>query len=195
MSFLIYLSIFTFGLLIGNFTTTVFYRLPRGIVVYGFNKKHTKPPHCSTCGHELKPVEYLPLISIFSTCLKCNYCGQSVPYSYVIMEFLSAFLAVACFYAYSDNLDLFIIIFLLCETLLLTTAILITYRQIFPLLTFSIILEGVIYRTLVDQTISNWWINIALASILSLLLLKGEEFLNPKKRLFVHFILALSPWI
>jgi prepilin signal peptidase PulO-like enzyme (type II secretory pathway) len=195
MQFFLYLIIFTFGLLIGNFATSIFYRLPRNIVIYGFNKKHTRPPHCSFCRHELKWYEYLPLISIFSTFLKCNYCKHPIPYSYIIIEHLSALLAVGCFYFFGSNFDIFIIIFCLSISCLLTIFVFIVHKKIYDIFTISIIIEGILYRTLVDQTLFYWAISLGLGSMFSIWLLKDKEFLNIKRRYVIHLILSSSVWV
>ena len=66
-----YIVLFLFGTLIGNFTTTIFHRLPRNIMISGFDQKVTRPPFCSNCGHILRFYEYLPILSWFSTFGKC----------------------------------------------------------------------------------------------------------------------------
>jgi hypothetical protein len=78
-----YISLFLFGVLIGNFTTTLFYRLPRNIMISGFNQKLTRPPFCSNCNHVLVFYEYLPILSWFSTRGKCNYCHAPINKSYI----------------------------------------------------------------------------------------------------------------
>ncbi|NDE19110.1 MAG: prepilin peptidase, partial [Alphaproteobacteria bacterium] len=88
-----YISLFLFGVLIGNFTTTLFYRLPRNIMISGFNQKLTRPPFCSNCNHVLVFYEYLPILSWFSTRGKCNYCHAPINKSYIMLEILIGIIA------------------------------------------------------------------------------------------------------
>ncbi len=79
-----------FGLLIGNYTTTVYHRLPLNKPINGSDFFGLKP-HCSKCGHKLKFYEYLPLLSWFATRFKfkCNYCNQQIEMTYFYLEFLT----------------------------------------------------------------------------------------------------------
>lgn len=195
MQFFLYLTLFIFGLLIGNFATTVFYRLPRNIKVYGFNKKHTRPPHCSFCGHELKWYEYLPFISIFTTFLKCNYCKHPIPYTYIIIEHLAALLAMSSFYLFGNNFDIFIITFCFGMSALLSIFIFFKHKKIYNILTASMIIEGILYRTLTDQTLSYWMTSLCFYSMFSIWLLKDKEFLNIERHYLIHVILPASVWL
>jgi prepilin signal peptidase PulO-like enzyme (type II secretory pathway) len=196
MIFFVYSIIFVFGLLIGNFATTIFYRIPKEIVVYGFNKKHTRPPHCSFCGHELTFAEYLPLLSLFATFLKCNYCKHPIPYTYTIIEFTSAISAVICYYYYNQNMDLFLIIFCTIVSLILTAALWLNHKRLFPLVTLSIVSEGILFRTLNDQTITYWLINLFFAGLASILLLQNDDYFKSTKRQgAVQILVALSVWL
>ena len=195
MQFCLYFILFAFGLMIGNFATTVFYRLPQNIVIYGFNKAHTKPPHCSFCGHILKWYEYLPLISIFTTSLKCNYCRHPIPWSYITIEHLAAILAVITFYFAGENFDIFIPIFCLEISCILSVFIFFRYKKTYNILTLSMIAEGALYRTLTEHTLENWIIDLGIGSLISLWLLKGSGFHSSRLRFLVHIILPASIWL
>lgn len=75
-----------FGLLLGNFATTAYHRIPLRKPINGISQKHGLKPHCSHCGHTLKFYEYLPLLSWISTGFKCNYCHKRTDTAYFILE-------------------------------------------------------------------------------------------------------------
>lgn len=189
-----YLIVFIFGVFIGNFATPVFYRLPRGIIIYGFNKEFTKPPFCSTCFHPLKFYEYLPILSWISTLGRCNYCKVHISYSYILLELSVGFAAVLCLYLFKDNLDFYFIMFCLLISGLLGIFIAYEHPIIPNTITLSLITEGIVYRTLVEKTILSWLLSLCIASLLSLWLLKKKEFLNPEKQSLIHVILPGGAW-
>ncbi|MBM7712250.1 prepilin peptidase [Enterococcus xiangfangensis] len=61
---------FIFGTVIGSFLAVVCVRLPR-------NESLLYPPsHCDFCGHQLRPIEMIPLISALRQKFHCSYCQQ-----------------------------------------------------------------------------------------------------------------------
>ena len=195
MQLILYLIIFLLGSLIGNFATSVFYRLPRGITIAGFNKQHTQPPHCSSCHHLLKWYEYLPIISLFSTLLTCNYCRQPVPRIYCLIETTAAILSVACFYLFGANPDIFIVLFCFSISCLLVMALLVVHRQFYSAITWSIVVEGVLYRTLIDHTLFYWAVSLGSGAVLSLWLLRQDKFQDRHRRHIAHVVISLSSWL
>lgn len=190
-----YIIVYSFGVLLGNFATSIFYRLPRGLMIYGFNKKSTKPPCCSICHHDLKPYEYLPVISMFTTRFKCNYCGSSIPYIYVLIEQAGAFWALACFELFNHSPDLFLLIFCFGITCLLSTTIYLQHQKIYPVLTASLVLEGGLYHTLFDQTLMSVAARLGIGGVVCLWLLKDEAFFNEKRYWLVNVILPGFVWL
>ncbi len=84
---LVYLITAICGVLLGNYLTTAYYRIPRGKPINGLSKNIGIKPHCSTCAHPLKYYEYFPVLSWFSTRFKCNYCGAPTDMTYFTLEF------------------------------------------------------------------------------------------------------------
>ncbi len=82
----LYLVALVYGLFMGNFLSTAYYRLPKNIPINGLSTKHGRKPHCSACGHELKMYEYFPLTSWIATRFKCNYCGAPITKEYFVLE-------------------------------------------------------------------------------------------------------------
>lgn len=83
-----------FGLLLGNYTTTAYHRIPLNKPLNGISKRYGIKPHCSSCNHLLKFYEYLPLLSWFSTRFKCNYCGKPTDMAYFLLEIFGMLTAV-----------------------------------------------------------------------------------------------------
>ena len=186
-----YLSIFIFGLIIGNFATTLLYRLPRNIIPYGFSDNDTLPPFCSRCKHVLLFYEYLPVLNWISTRGNCNYCHEKISPSYFFLEVSSGIFAILCAYIYSENIDIFFLKFCLCVTVFLSIAIYRENRSVLRVLTIALVVESAFFRTLQDQSILSWIGMISLASIFSMFLfkMKGNKELIEE---VIHVILPTS---
>jgi len=192
-----YISLFLFGVLIGNFTTTLFYRLPRNIMISGFNQKSTRPPFCSNCNHVLLFYEYLPILSWFSTLGKCNYCHTPINKSYILLEILIGLIAIILYYFIGHNLEYFFLYFCFAALAVLNIFIYLEHNFIPTQVTLGIIITGIIYRTLIDQEIFLWLASLSVGCILSLWVI--QESMEDKNsynynRLLVHLILPVSLW-
>lgn len=192
-----YISLFLFGVLIGNFTTTLFYRLPRNIMISGFNQKSTRPPFCSNCNHVLLFYEYLPILSWFSTLGKCNYCYTPINKSYILLEILIGLIAIILYYFIGHNLEYFFLYFCFAALAVLNIFIYLEHNFIPTQVTLGIIITGIIYRTLIDQEIFLWLASLSVGCILSLWVI--QESMEDKNsynynRLLVHLILPVSLW-
>lgn len=185
-----YLAIFIFGLIIGNFSTTLLYRLPRNIIPYGFSYD-MKPPFCSTCKHLLRFYEYLPILNWISTRGSCNYCKDKISYSYLCLEAVCGVFAVLCAYLYSQNIDLFFLKFCFYITASLSIAIYFEHKRILHILTIALIAEAALIRTLQDQSILSWLVVFSFAAIFSMLLLKAQGKREVREEI-VHVILPAS---
>ncbi len=192
-----YISLFLFGVLIGNFTTTLFYRLPRNIMISGFNQKSTRPPFCSNCNHLLLFYEYLPILSWFSTLGKCNYCHTPINKSYILLEILIGLIAIILYYFIGHNLEYFFLYFCFAALAVLNIFIYLEHNFIPTKVTLGIIITGIIYRTLNDQEIFLWLVSLSVGCILSLWVTR--ESMEDKNsynysQLLVHLILPASLW-
>jgi len=188
----IYTALFLYGVFIGNFATSLFYRLPRNITLFGFDTKSTKPPFCSTCSHELKFYEYLPILSWFSTLGKCNYCHTPITKKYIALEVLTGLMAIILYYLLGTNLELFFIYFAYVILVLLNIFIYLEHGFGSLKITLAMIILGMIYRTLLDHEIFGWLLPFSLASILCIWIVSR----NFKEAiLLVHLIMPASLWI
>jgi len=77
--------LFIFGSLIGSFLNVVILRLPKG-------EKLTGRSHCPNCGHELSPLELLPIFSFLFLKGKCSSCSVKISWRYFIIEVITGLL-------------------------------------------------------------------------------------------------------
>lgn len=72
------------SLSIGSFLNVVIYRLPQG-------KSIAFPgSHCTFCGHNLTPLDLMPVLSFIYLRRKCRYCGEKISFRYPLIEILTA---------------------------------------------------------------------------------------------------------
>lgn len=135
-----------FGLMFGNYATTVFHRIPLGKPINGLKTLKGARPHCSTCSHPLQFYEYLPFLSWFSTGFKCNYCGAKTDIIYTVLEVAGLSCAVLFFLLIGFN---YLYIFLLAAwiTYFLFLALFIRYNHIYKriLILLMALLGGVLW--------------------------------------------------
>ena len=89
--------LFILGLFIGSFLNVLIYRIPRGESVVWPGS------HCAQCGHPLKPLDLIPVLSYLFLRGKCRYCGVHISLRYPLVELLTAlsFLLVYLQYEYT----------------------------------------------------------------------------------------------
>ena len=129
------------GPAVGNYATSVVYRLPFGQTPF------EKNPYCGDCGTMLAPKDLFPILSFLSTLGKCRYCGVKIRPSYTAVE-------VACGIIFVVNYLLFGI----SEDFILITTIEV----------FLVILCGLEYHEGKIYTLI-WTYIVALAAILRVL--------------------------
>jgi prepilin signal peptidase PulO-like enzyme (type II secretory pathway) len=143
-----------FGLLLGNYATTVYHRIPRGKPINGLSQKFGLKPHCSSCNHELKIYEYFPLLSWFSTGFKCNYCGAKTDWVYTFLE-VSGFLIAIFFLLILDLSYSYIIITCLWIIYLLILVLFTNYKKLWYRVIFTWIMIYMLLLGLINNP--NGW--------------------------------------
>ncbi|MEA3274415.1 MAG: A24 family peptidase [Pseudomonadota bacterium] len=109
---LLYAVTVLFALVMGSFLNVVIYRLPRMIEddwrrecaeTTGQAEAEPAPPrltlarpgsHCPHCGHALRPLENIPLLSYLFLGGKCSACGTRIALRYPVIEAATAILSV-----------------------------------------------------------------------------------------------------
>ena len=92
--------IFILGLVIGSFLNVVIYRLPKGESI-------VRPPsHCPECGHRLKPLELVPIVSYIFLRGKCSNCGIRISVRYPMVELFTAIIFTGNYIMFSDIMNI-----------------------------------------------------------------------------------------
>jgi prepilin signal peptidase PulO-like enzyme (type II secretory pathway) len=100
-----------FGLLFGNYLTTIYSRIKQKKPVNGI-LKNGLPPHCDSCNHALRYYEYFPVLSWYYTRFQCNYCGVKITPVYFMLEALGLMISICAWYIF--GISTFFILFLFC---------------------------------------------------------------------------------
>ena len=92
--------LFIFGLLIGSFLNVVIYRVPKEMSIIGPGSR------CPSCGHDLKWLDLLPVLSYVFQKGRCRYCGESFSVRYAFVELLTGVLTLLLYLKYGAAFDL-----------------------------------------------------------------------------------------
>lgn len=79
------------GLLFGSFANVLIVRIPAGKSIV------TPPSHCPHCGHPLRALDLVPVLSWLFLKGKCRYCQGRISPRYPLIELLTAALFVGVF--------------------------------------------------------------------------------------------------
>jgi leader peptidase (prepilin peptidase) / N-methyltransferase len=91
--------VFLFGLIIGSFLNVCILRIPTG-------KSIVMPSSaCPQCGAAIRPYDNIPVISYLILRGKCRGCKTRISPMYPLVEFLSGFLFLACYYAFGLSVE------------------------------------------------------------------------------------------
>ena len=160
-----YIVAIYFGVIIGNFATSFYFRIPKHIPLLGLNHINSVPPRCSKCNHYLKFKEYLPVIWFIICKGRCNYCGEKINVNYLIIEIFSLLLSLFC-YHYFYFLDWYVIFLLFgIVSLVMSLSLYDSINVSLKFILFNVFLS-IIYSTLVSLTIYDWVFKVAVSAIL-----------------------------
>jgi prepilin signal peptidase PulO-like enzyme (type II secretory pathway) len=175
MVFLELIVAILFGILMGNYTTTLLFRIPRGIEISGMNKNHTQPPCCSVCMHPLKFYEYLPILSWIFSRFKCNYCGAKINLHYFFLEIFGGIISVILYYFFGYS-EIYLLMLFLCLMSALSGLIHVESNgRIFNELTVTSVVLGMLYRTLTDGSIVPFLFDLSIVIIFLVAILKSDR--------------------
>ena len=96
MILLITFFLFVLGLSLGSFLSVVIERIhskSKGIV-FGYSK-------CPSCGHRLKTLDLIPLVSYIMLKGSCRYCQKKVSSHYFYLELFTALVITSLFFQYT----------------------------------------------------------------------------------------------
>jgi len=86
-----YLVVGAIGLLFGSFANVLIVRIPAGKSIV------TPPSHCPHCGHPLRALDLVPVLSWLFLKGKCRYCQGRISLRYPLVELLTAALFTGVF--------------------------------------------------------------------------------------------------
>lgn len=182
------------GVLLGNFGTTLVYRLPRGITIAGFDKDLMQPPMCSFCYHKLRFYEFLPLINLITTGGKCNYCGHSIPYEYLALEAISSLLSLIFYFIFGFG-DLYILVLLFSVNATISIIIYNQYHYVDLMLSTFMVFFGVIFQLLNGAEFSTVVLILAITSIFSMAIAKNRRIFKTQTKPLIHVLFTSVIWI
>lgn len=112
--YLLFVTYFVIGLVIGSFLNVCIYRFPRG-------KSIVSPPSaCGNCGHRLGVLDMIPVLSYFMLGGKCRYCGMPYSARYALVEFFTGCLFVLCGVYYLPGIQLALVFVFVASLIVLT---------------------------------------------------------------------------
>jgi len=132
-----------FGLLLGNYATTFYHRLPLNKPINGLSNKFGLKPHCSHCKHQLEFYEYYPILGWIYTKFSCVHCGKKIDMSYFYIEFSSMLGAAIAWYFIGLNYSFIAALAILVPSILLSSLYIKTkkiYYRILPVIFTAILI-------------------------------------------------------
>lgn len=138
------------GPAVGNYATSVVYRLPLGQTPF------EKNPYCGDCGAMLAPKDLFPILSYLSTKGKCRYCGVKIRPSYTVVEVVCGVLFVINYLAFGISED-FILVTTIGVFLIILAGLEYHEKKLFTLIMTYLYALGAIVRALYDGTIYGFF--------------------------------------
>ncbi len=134
------------GLSVGNYLTSLLYRLPRGKIIAN------DPPYCDHCHQYLQVRDLFPFFSWVVNKAKCRFCGVPVTALYAVIELSCAAIFTICWLQFGMG-ESFILVVCINVLLVLLGTFFITQSSLRVEVLLVIAALGAIFRTLQDHTI------------------------------------------
>lgn len=98
-TFIFFVIVFLYGIVIGSFLNVCMYRIPNeeSVVTVG--------SHCMSCNHKLHWYDLIPVFSWLFLKGRCRYCGEKISPQYPVVEAANGILYVIIFAANGWNID------------------------------------------------------------------------------------------
>ena len=157
----------TLGFAAGNYACSLVHRLPRGRLLLD------KKPYCGHCGTPLEVRDLFPVISAVMLRHKCRYCHTPFPVSHTWTEVLVGLLFVFAFLEYSFN-DQFLLIVCIGIFLITLAAIEANENMVMGKILLCVVVFGMLYRTLQDHTIFDFFLGALYGLFLSALVWRKD---------------------
>ena len=99
---------FIFGLVVGSFINVVVWRLPREqSIIYPSS-------HCPKCKNPIAWYDNIPIISFLLLKGRCRHCGERISLRYPVIELISGFLSIICWWCFGMSVWFFVYYAFLC---------------------------------------------------------------------------------
>jgi prepilin signal peptidase PulO-like enzyme (type II secretory pathway) len=165
----------TLGFAAGNYACSLVHRLPRGRLLLD------KKPYCGTCGTLLQVKDLFPVFSALALRHRCRYCRTPFPVSHTWTEVLVGLLFVLAFLQHSFS-DRFLLVVCLGTFMITLAAIEANERVVMGRVLVCIAVSGMLYRTLLDGTIYNFFLGAVYGLFLSALVWRKQ--ITPEGHIF-----------
>ena len=133
-----YFLVLIIGLCIGSFLNVCIYRIPKEeSIVFPAS-------HCTSCGHELKFYELIPIVSYIFLRGKCIKCKSKISIKYPLIEILNGLLYLLLFIKYGLSFN-FIFYCLLVSLLIVISIIDLESKYVYSSTTIVGVLLAIIY--------------------------------------------------
>ena len=133
-----YFLVLIIGLCIGSFLNVCIYRIPKEeSIVFPAS-------HCTSCGHELKFYELIPVVSYIFLRGKCIKCKSKISIKYPLIEILNGLLYLLLFIKYELSFN-FIFYCLLVSLLIVISIIDLESKYVYSSTTIVGVLLAIIY--------------------------------------------------
>ncbi len=96
---LLYIIIFTYGILIGSFLNVLIYRIPKKENIAIVRS------HCMKCGYQLRWYDLVPLFSWLFLGGRCRKCREKISIQYPLIEAANGILYMIVFYYYGLSIE------------------------------------------------------------------------------------------
>ncbi|MBR4085024.1 MAG: prepilin peptidase [Lachnospiraceae bacterium] len=96
---LLYIIVFTYGLLIGSFLNVLIYRIPKKENIAIVRS------HCMKCGYQLRWYDLVPLFSWIFLGGRCRQCKEKISFQYPLIEAVNGVFYVVVFYHYGLSIE------------------------------------------------------------------------------------------
>ena len=133
-----YFLVLIIGLCIGSFLNVCIYRIPKEeSIVFPAS-------HCTSCGHELKFYELIPIVSYIFLRGRCIKCKSKISIKYPLIEILNGLLYLLLFIKYGLSFN-FIFYCLLVSLLIVISIIDLESKYVYSSTTIVGVLLAIIY--------------------------------------------------
>ncbi len=165
------IAVFMFGAIVGSFLNVCIYRLPKGESVV------TPGSHCPKCNKPIFWYDNVPVLSYLYLRGRCRACKTPINPGYIIVEVITAFLAVALFTAFGLS-PKFAGYSLLSAGLIVATFVDLEIFEIPDEVSLGGLAAGIIFASIFPGTLGETlWYKALIASVLGALAGGGSIYL------------------